>query len=248
MKRSVLFCFWMLLLCMTACVDDEIRSFDALPEGETTVNVTVEFQSLTPALATRAVAGDTIRKIRDLCVLVYGVDGKLIKNYPIKWKDGKVSGYIEGEQVRKGDTLAESATPYARFNLKLPYGRYHIYAVANMGDLTSPAEVTEAIQTRDGLKNISLTWQKDVEKNNQMLGHFTEKGHYADDVDGVIINRKNMELRAGIRRVVSKVTLAFDGSQLKEGVFVYVKSVQIKDIPLYCRWEIKILLKLPGIL
>ena len=209
MKRSVLFCFWM-LLCMTACVDDEIRSFDALPEGETTVNVTVEFQSLTPALATRAVAGDTIRKIRDLCVLVYGVDGKLIKNYPIKWKDGKVSGYIEGEQVRKGDTLAESATPYARFNLKLPYGRYHIYAVANMGDLTSPAEVTEAIQTRDGLKNISLTWQKDVEKNNQMLGHFTEKGHYADDVDGVIINRKNMELRAGIRRVVSKVTLAFD--------------------------------------
>ncbi len=235
MKRSVLFCFWMLLLCMTACVDDEIRSFDALPEGETTVNVTVEFQSLTPALATRAVAGDTIRKIRDLCVLVYGVDGKLIKNYPIKWKDGKVSGYIEGEQVRKGDTLAESATPYARFKLKLPYGRYHIYAVANMGDLTSPAEVTEAIQTRDGLKNISLTWQKDVEKNNQMLGHFTEKGHYADDVDGVIINRKNMELRAGIRRVVSKVTLAFDGSQLKEGVFVYVKSVQIKDIPLYCR-------------
>lgn len=37
-----------------------------------------------------------------------------------------------------------------------------------------------------------------------------------------------------------KVTVAYDGSLLEEGVFVYIKSVQIKDIPSTCLLEAKI--------
>ena len=129
-----------LLLGVTACADEEIRPFDEIPEGETTVSATVEFNPLTPALETRAVAGDAIKNIESLCVFVYGMDKKLVSKHVIKNGTTAVSGYTEGEMPRKdkpeGDIIAESKTPYARFNLKLPYGRYHIYAVANMGDLS----------------------------------------------------------------------------------------------------------------
>lgn len=43
-----------------------------------------------------------------------------------------------------------------------------------------------------------------------------------------------MTLHAWIRRAASKVTVAYDASALKEGVFIYLKSVQIKDIPTHC--------------
>ena len=223
-----------LLLGVTACADEEIRPFDEIPEGETTVSATVEFNPLTPALETRAVAGDAIKNIESLCVFVYGMDKKLVSKHVIKNGTTEVPGYTVGEMTREDKTgngiIAESKTPYARFNLKLPYGCYRIYAVANMGDLSG-----YDFETVDELKGISLTWRDDVAKNNQMFGYFTEKGVYSDDDDYVLtINRKNMEVRAGIRRVVSKVTLAFDGSALKEGVFVYIKSVRIMDIPKVC--------------
>ena len=37
-----------------------------------------------------------------------------------------------------------------------------------------------------------------------------------------------------MRRAASKVTIAYDGSDLAEGVFIYLESVQIKDIPSQC--------------
>ncbi len=235
MKHSIYVVFLcMLLIGMTACEDEEIRPFDDIPEGETTVNAVVEFKPLVPALTTRAAAGDAIKRIENLYVFVYGLDGNLVSRHKIKGSDtDKVSGYMEGELDRTNktgkDVIAESKTPYARFDLTIPYGRYHIYAVANMGDLEG-----YDVGTVDKLKGISLTWKSDVRQNNQMLGHFTEKGVYSDDDYELTINRKNMELRAAIRRVASKVTLAFDGSSLKEGVFIYIKSVQIKDIPKSC--------------
>lgn len=48
------------------------------------------------------------------------------------------------------------------------------------------------------------------------------------------INRPSIYLHSWLRRAASKLTIAYDGSRLKEGVFVYIKSVRIKDIPLQC--------------
>ena len=44
-----------LLLGVTACADEEIRPFDEIPEGETTVSATIEFNPLTPALYSKVV-------------------------------------------------------------------------------------------------------------------------------------------------------------------------------------------------
>ncbi|MDE6451783.1 MAG: DUF4906 domain-containing protein [Odoribacter sp.] len=229
MKRSFLYSLvCMLLLGVTACVDHEIRPFDDMPEGETTVSATIEFNSMVPALETRAVAGDAIKDIESLCVLVYGVgkDDTYFKKYTVD----DLQNYKVSDYPRKGDTIAETSTKKATFQLKLPYGLYYIYAVANMGNLDN-----YDVSTIEKLKSISVDWNAaDIRKNNQMFGHFTEANVYSSDPYQLKINRKGMTLRAGIRRLASKVTLAFDGSNLKEGVFVHIKSVKIKDIPKSC--------------
>ena len=100
--------------------------------------------------------------------------------------------------------IAEKVTPRAEFKLeKMPYGYYRIYAVANMGDME---EYEEEIKTVKGLKGISLTWQADVAKNNQMLGYFMPEGLYTDN-DVVKINKPGrgeaggFEGDGGIRRL-----------------------------------------------
>ncbi|MDE7074664.1 MAG: DUF4906 domain-containing protein [Odoribacter sp.] len=238
MKRSILYVLWMgWLLGAVSCTDDEIRPFDDVPKGETTVNMAVDFNPLADALAakTRATAGDAIKAIENLCVLVYNVDGDLLQKHALASTDYTLTN----EHRDKGDAnvawsgkdIAETVTPRAEFKLeKMPYGYYRIYAVANMGDMK---EYEEEIKTVKGLKGISLTWQADVAKNNQMLGHFTPEGTYTDN-DVVKINQPGMTLRAGVKRVASKVTVAFDGSNLNEGVFIYIKSIKIKDIPKNC--------------
>ncbi len=85
MKHSIYVVFLcMLLIGMTACEDEEIRPFDDIPEGETTVNAVVEFKPLVPALTTRAAAGDAIKRIENLYVFVYGLDGNLVSRHKIK--------------------------------------------------------------------------------------------------------------------------------------------------------------------
>lgn len=231
MKRNILYSFiGLFLLGIAACQDDEIHSLDKLPEGETIVNATVEFNPLTAALATRSAAGDVIKNIESLVVLAYDIEGNFVGKYTQK----DFLNYHVTEVERKGSHIAETKTPRATFQLKIPYGYYHLYAVANMGDLEGE-KYREAIATSKGLKAISLTWDKtDVKKNNQMFGHFTPDDVRQDDSQPIRIGQKGMILRAGIRRLASKVTLAFDGSLLHEGVFVYIKSAQIKDIPDAC--------------
>ena len=73
-----------------------------------------------------------------------------------------------------------------------------------------------------------------------MFGYFTTKentpagANRNTEASRIAINKKDMELHAWIRRAASKVTIAYDASGLKEGVFIYLKSVQIKDIPVNC--------------
>ena len=70
-------------------------------------------------------------------------------------------------------------------------------------------------------------------KNSQMFGHFTIVGQ-ENNSELITINKKGMKLHSWIRRAASKVTIAYDGSKLEEGVFIYLKSVTIKDIPQNC--------------
>ena len=50
----------------------------------------------------------------------------------------------------------------------------------------------------------------------------------------VVLNKRSLEVQAWLKRVVSKVTVGFDGTGLKSGVEVYIKSVSIVDAPTEC--------------
>ncbi|MDE5612910.1 MAG: hypothetical protein K2I90_12960, partial [Odoribacter sp.] len=146
MKRNILYravCVYIsMLLGLTACMDDEIRPWSDVPEGETVINAVVDFNTLTPALATRAVAGDAIKKINTLWVLAYDQNGELAH----KFTGDELQNYKE--TMVRTDTLpksAESGTPRATFSLKIPYGIYRMDAVATVN--LADALYQEAIQT-----------------------------------------------------------------------------------------------------
>lgn len=209
----------------TACTNDVLldESGTVVPEGSGRVTAQLKFRPLAPALDTRT-AGTAIKSIRSLCVLFYDEQGKLVEKRPVTDYD------LDEEENR--DSTTESKTPCATFSLTVPYGRYYIYVVANMEDL---ADYGEELRTVEGLKNISFDWRQDeVAANNQMFGHFTERGKTSDEAPLLTIARKETSLHAWLRRATSKVTVAFDGSRLEEGIFIYLKSVQIRDIPKSC--------------
>ncbi len=246
MKRFILLYafFCVLSLCVVSCTRDYLYDQPGkIGDGESVVSATVSFRPFLPAMngSTRA-AGDAIKSIESLCVLLYDEEGILLEKYPLS--EGGENGYELSEGDRTQEThpemidgtkrdlpSSESATPSAKFRLKIPYGRYYIYAVANMGDLSA---YDGEIGTVDGLKGISLGWNvDDVSANNQMFGYFTVKG--ADQAGELAtVNSPKVSLQAWIRRAASKVTVAYDGSNLEENVFIYLKSVRIKDIPAYC--------------
>lgn len=244
MKRNItiytLLC--VLFLGTLSCKDDMPYGYGEIGEGECMISGTVKFKSFTPALSvnTRAV-GDAIKEINSLCVLLYNESQNLQEKHLLT--PGTEAGegvFVVNKNVPRtngtgsaGETgeIAESYTPQAKFQLTVPYGKYYIYAVANMGNLSGHED---AIQTVKGLKSISLQWNKDdVSKNCQMFGHFFSASN-TDEAPLLVINGATRKLQAWVRRAASKVTVAFDGTRLADGVSIYIKSVAIKDIPTMC--------------
>ena len=134
-------------------------------------------------------------------------------------------------------TIGDSGqkTPSATFTLPhIPFGRYKMFAVANV-DLTDLDCTTIA-----DLKSQRFDWQTDVSLDNQMFGYFTmsspTSAETASGFDAplLVVNQNVVSLHAWIKRLVSKVTVAFDASDLKENVRIYIKSVTIHDIPKSC--------------
>ncbi|MBD5298482.1 MAG: DUF4906 domain-containing protein, partial [Bacteroides sp.] len=235
----------LLAIAMTACQDDRLYDDSFIGEGESDLHATVSFIPLATGLDTRS-SGTAIKSIKNLCIVIYKSNGEYYTqfmandcndyNYDEKANTGMPSDYKTNQPTTDYPLdKAESSTPMASFTFKsLPYGRYRIYAVANLGDL--PLKVTES---EESLKNHYVEWnEEDVAKNNAMFGYFTTSdnqtsaGFIAPDL---LINQKKTDLHCWIKRTVSKVTVAFDPSGLKEAVSVYIRSVTIHDIPLKCK-------------
>lgn len=256
MKRYFLTYILLCILSFTAssCKDDLLYNGGEVGEGECVISGTVKFKSFTPALngSTRAedvtggTKGDAIKQIKSLCVLLYGENKKLLDKYFLMPEgetgaDGADGVYkVENVSRPKGDNgymdadgnplpPAEVETPRATFTLKIPYGTYYIYAVANMGNLS---EFEELIQDVDGLKSIPLQWNEgNIAANSQMFGHFFSD---TNTEPLLTIDKTSKKLQAWVRRAASKVTVAYDGSGLKEGVSIYIKALRIKNIPKSC--------------
>ncbi len=232
---------FLMIATVTSCYDEFMKQ-EFIGEGKASISATLDFKPMSSALSRTRAAGDALKDISSLHVLLYNKDKTLID----KWK---IEGYSESDENRTDKDAeanpngehhtAETTTKRATFKLpeEIGFGKYYMYAVANIPDLLTDSAYSEAIKTVDGLKGIPLTWDSEnVAKNGQMIGFFTKSSAPAlsADDESLIVNEKSVKLHAWLRRAASKVTVAFDGSNLKEGVFIYIQSVQIKDIPSQC--------------
>lgn len=243
-----------LLLPLSSCVDDDLFIDNkTVAEGETEITASLSFPSFSPALhQSRAVGGapgTAISDIETLYILIYapeeGTDDK--GNTTTVWKleeNGRIlvtsadhSLQVtnpDADRVDK-DAQEETETAHATFRLKHKNGTYKIYAVANV-DLSPEAVRDDDIDTPEKLKAINVAWNSDdISANNAMFGYFTKDVNTpTTTTETVDISPSNHQVHAWIRRAASKVTIAYDGSGLADGVEIYILAASIKDIPVKC--------------
>lgn len=256
-----------LLSALGSCRDDILYSDGYIGEGESSLEGTVSLDCFNEtALGTRT-AGDAMDEINSLWVVVYDENGtELLKKekMTITVSDVETETPVTNGGNLGNTTYEKRTTKRATFEgPKLGYGKYRIYAVANV-DLENYTD--EEISTAEKLRSIRFNWKWDTDKtpgngsssnkdtkpdleaedayygvegNNQMFGYFTigtgnDKAPDNLEAPIVTINQPKTSFHAWLRRLASKVTVAYDGSKLKEGVFIYLQSVQIRHIPSSC--------------
>lgn len=234
------------LLAFTGCSDELLYDRGLVGDGEARMSFVMGFEpSLTTIGGTRA-AGDAINTINNVTVVAYDNNGKLYNvwrsangdfTYKVEENTGMPGDVTldPGNPPVSGTDQAEAKTPKVKFELPdpVPFGRYRFYAVANL------ALTDDDVETEESLKSQSVRWDSDnIAANNAMFGHFStdSEGIRSQQFDAelITVNKSNVSMWAWVRRCVSKVTVAFDGRRLKDHVTIYLKSVQIKDIPLDC--------------
>lgn len=228
------FALWVVVtvaLALTSCVDRLFFDEDGIPEGVSTVDVNVGFAAFTPALESRA-SGTAIKNINTLWLVIYKPDGTFVEKREITGFDKEK---LEPNTRPDGQPSSEQQTGHVSFKLTLDNGYYLMYAVANH-DLTNVAD--DEISSPKKLKELDLVWQNDAaEKNAQMFGWFVNGGKDTDhgtDAPIVTIRDNNSSLHSWVRRAASKLTIAFDTRDLNENIYIYLKSITIKDIPKHC--------------
>lgn len=219
-------------LCgITGCADDLDFRPTEIPEGETEVKFELSFKDFTPALASRS-AGNSIESINSLWMVIYNTDDERSLFASINVTD-KI-------KTEASETLPD--TKKVSFTMKMLNGTYRIYAVANM-DLSGQDVTKEAY-----LKSLRPKWDNaNVSNNAQMFGWFANGTNTVSLKDGsgninqqlfeaapVEISPSNKTLHALLFRLASKVTVAFDGSGLEDGISIYIKSLRIRNIPASC--------------
>ena len=252
-RRYILFFSIVLTACaMQSCLDDTFNNYNAdLGDGLSDVRATVEFENLTPALHSRT-AGDIIGPVSNLQMVIYQVTENGteffkrivcddLPGYKVTNTNEKEPGDVADNDKYPGDfSPTGEKTDHADFTFNdLPYGRYKIYAVAHVPELKDADCMPndEFTSGEEHLKSMRFSWRSPIKDNDEMFGYFTSADAPSStgfEAPTIVINRKTTDIHAWIKRLVSKVTIAFDPSELEEAVTVYIKNVTIHDIPATC--------------
>ncbi len=238
---------------------------DGAGELDGVSSVSFELQGLPLQSALTRTAGDAVRHIDNLYILFYtkGQTGSeadyelacAFTNDPDCRNDvfskelemnTEMQGRTSGDKFNPNDNewtgVAESETQNVKTSeVQVKRGSYAVYVVANVPQFSSADFSKEEIATAGKLRNYQLTWNAgDVAANDAMFGFFTKADDQKYDVINeaaplIKITSEAVTLHAWVKRAVSKVTVAFDGSGLRDGVRVYVKNVRIHDIPANCK-------------
>lgn len=237
---SRLFLALVLCIAVSACKDEfPLGEYGPIGDGTATVSATVSFEPFGSALDHSRAPGDAIKSIHTLYLFLYNPEEELVQMQKVA--DFEVNNdnndRPDGESPYPGSGVssAETDTPRATFDVKIPYGKYHIYVVANI-DVEKEWEESQ-YATVEALLHQSVKWDGKNESgrgvNDQMFGYFS-KDNRAEGLRStsvVVINSPRPQIKAWIKRVASKVTVAFNSTRLRDNVYIYIKSVTIKDIP-----------------
>lgn len=250
------------MLLLAGCTDDNIDSPypGRYPDGETMVGMRLDFEPFASSKVApgRGVSGKLMDKLDDLCVVAYDLNGKLMEGFPVEITPDTHNLEVTDIDRADGDAsngqLAEKRSKQATFKLKVPHGRFYLYGVANLGryqdenrvsttyEQLTTGEFKEAVKTREGLLGAKTSWDSDNWRNNcEMLGYFSNGKDKSPSTGAdtnnrtVSIDRPGLELHSWLRRCASKVTIDFDGSGLRENIYVYIKRATIHDIPASCK-------------
>lgn len=251
------------LLLLSGCYDDTFEDFrnpGDYPEGDVLVEMRMDFEPFAArSVGTRSNPGNTLDRLDDLCLVAYDIDGNLMEGFPVQITEAEHGLKTDLVPRENGDASngdkAEDKTWQATFKLQVPYGRYYIYGVANLGtydksgnvlrttmdELGEGGKYHDALQNRETFLAVRTKWDADNCLNNgEMLGYFTD-GRQSSPTTGkqmndktVDVNRPGMTLHCWLRRCASKVTIDFDGSALSDKVTIYIKRATIHDIPDGC--------------
>ena len=168
--------------------------------------------------------------IKDVEYGAYRIYGVANAEYLLEQQNGAVAA-SENEKVKYN--LSEKQLRELKVcwdcsdNDGLPAGQY------NVPDAMFGYFTVEGVQDheRETYRNVIY---------HQNLGLYEGNAESSTDHKGnnragvVVLNKRSLEVQAWLKRVVSKVTVGFDGTGLKSGVEVYIKSVSIVDAPTEC--------------
>lgn len=230
MKRLYYILYILLAVTLAGCEDKLDYNGGVIPDGDSYATFSVGFSNFEPALDDSRSSGTAIKTIDKLWIVIYNTDGTL-------YDYQKIGDYKLVQNSRPdGSESSETETGHAEFQMMIRNGKYRMYAVANC-ELTA-----DDVASEEALRNKKLSWQnKELtgnpgQPNSEMFGYFTNnvKGDI-DDTKGfvapTVVVDGTKPLHAWVKRAASKLTVAFDTSNLKENVFIYIKSIQVKDIP-----------------
>lgn len=217
-----------LVIGLAGCMDDPIYKPVEIPDAEVEIRGEVIFKPLVSAsVQTRsgdaAPAGAAYKGIKSLYVFFFNADGEKINNY---------CGFVNFTSSPSDGSTHEHIT----FKKKVRAGRYFVYAVVNISDEDKPR--LENISSIDDLRQFRVDWNDDIANDLEMFGVFRQDGA-SDAPDNenfendqlLTITPATNSIRSWVRRAVSKVTVDFDGSKLKDGVTVYIRKAVLKKVP-----------------
>ncbi|MDE6027651.1 MAG: hypothetical protein K2G23_06240, partial [Muribaculaceae bacterium] len=209
--------------------NDVVLDIDFMPAGASDLETRASLWSF---------PGDGMSDIRDLCLVLFNESDQLEEIIDISNVTDDIT-YIETEENRtEADTsnglpTTETVSKRRKYRLKLPTGKYYVYAVANLGTYTADAITTSTynalhtmdISDRSKFRSYRKIWQADNFRNNsEMTGICTIGALTGNEVfsstsektmdENPIYLRPGINLHCWLRRLASKVTVDFDAANL----------------------------------
>ncbi len=238
------------------CVDDFRPGFNTVGEGESEVNVTVSFDApASVSLESRSGvgSGDVMDGISDFHMVIYHENTDELfndnKNYKCirVFKDGEfaestdpdfrfeaIKYELTDNRLPSEGELQNDATGRLMFKLFLESARYRVYGVANIPDLD-----TYDLSSPDKLKAIERTWLKggkvDLAANSEMFGIFSVAPNRNAPEQAIPLQAGNATMHCWLRRLASKLTVSFDGSELFDDVQIFVTDIKVYDVAKKCQ-------------